>query len=1141
MLSFLRLLPILFLLMLTTVRAEVRLETKVLLQGAYDPSSGLMRDDLRRKGYLPLSQPYQSAPFTYAGKESLSEQLLLATDDTAPVDWVLVELRDMTDATLIYAQQAAVLRRDGHVVDPATGNTALHFRTVKPGSYQIGIQHRNHLGVVSADVFSLSEESQQLIDFSDQALAVVGENARHQASGQPALLWAGDVDASTRMIASGPDTDSGLVLAQVLTEPGNRVQSANFRLNGYANTDLNLDGATVFAGPGNDVNLLQANVLSHPGNSSFSNNYIVKGRLPSLDRMRSALMTGNAKLISDDNSLLDEALSALAELKQTPALLQTLYGEQAITYDPGNRTQLIRLQSWVDGVYPIVQGNKGEVLAMAGEKSAARFAAFGSIPTEYFQQNENLSFQEPFKRLLLWLQRDESAALTAPRTLALSFAGGDKNDFKNWIQANIPAWSVVDCNAVAELVSCYAGADLIITGWQGDESEAQAIRDVLADELVIGKPVLYLHTWYEAYNAIAHAIADLLHFSLPYGGNYWAKDAANWTDAATMQESIWSEQGAGSIEVMLQHFKATDYAFDWQDCSGSCPDTGGFKSGFDNGAKKVRSIMTGLDQERLDIFQTQGSARWVKLLALLGDQYRQQIQLPMDKNTTDQTVFLKALFADHAVYNYRDINPVQSDMGNFSRSDFSHITPVDQVINLTSKRNFRSTGLYALPGQTFRVTRNDDSPVNTTVFVNTQRSGSTHEFENNGYKRPKFLQTPKFTISHGETIRLTTPYGGPIQIGFDSNDQAVEFSFENVGEHPYWNSAEDDASFAQQLAQGDYDWAELVTPGFEVHSTLEKMRQSMNDAKWGSAQALAEATSRYVHNFPHVLAGFQGPGIDVVPEIHDFAAAHGYTIDNLDMVKHMNADQATCGYGCSGNPYDAYWAFSPVGHGDIHELGHGLEKSRLRFDGWETHTMTNPYSYYTKSQYYKDTGGEPECQSLPFQRMFDVLQASVDEADPAVYVKSQLWDSMGWSEGAGMMIQMMMAAQDNGSLQDGWHLLARLHIMEREYQRAIKSEDSWTAKRNSLGFSQYTLSAVKAMSVNDWLLVAVSHATQRDHTDYFTLWALDYSAAAGAQVAAMNLPVVAREYFVSSGTGYCKGEGFDGMKVQIDGQQSWPQ
>ncbi|MCV5951156.1 hypothetical protein OFN94_40755, partial [Escherichia coli] len=79
-------------------------------------------------------------------------------------------------------------------------------------------------------------------------------------------------------------------------------------------------------------------------------------------------------------------------------------------------------------------------------------------------------------------------------------------------------------------------------------------------------------------------------------------------------------------------------------------------------------------------------------------------------------------------------------------------------------------------------------------------------------------------------------------------------------------------------------------------------------------------------NYPHVLAGFQGRGIDEVPYIIQYAQNQGWEIANIDMVKHMNADQATCGYGCSGNPYDAYWAFSPLGHGDLHELGHGLEK-----------------------------------------------------------------------------------------------------------------------------------------------------------------------------------------------------------------------
>jgi hypothetical protein len=53
----------------------------------------------------------------------------------------------------------------------------------------------------------------------------------------------------------------------------------------------------------------------------------------------------------------------------------------------------------------------------------------------------------------------------------------------------------------------------------------------------------------------------------------------------------------------------------------------------------------------------------------------------------------------------------------------------------------------------------------------------------------------------------------------------------------------------------------------------------------------------------------------------------------------MNADQATCGYGCSGNPYDAYWAFDPVGHGDVHEVGHNIENRMLGFEEWDYHSI----------------------------------------------------------------------------------------------------------------------------------------------------------------------------------------------------------
>ncbi|WP_228288042.1 ImpA family metalloprotease [Thiothrix subterranea] len=411
-------------------------------------------------------------------------------------------------------------------------------------------------------------------------------------------------------------------------------------------------------------------------------------------------------------------------------------------------------------------------------------------------------------------------------------------------------------------------------------------------------------------------------------------------------------------------------------------------------------------------------------------------------------------------------------------------------------------------------------------------------------------------MKSGETITLTSPYGGPIQIDFGINDQPVSFTFEQVGEHPFWDDTSDNAVFSAKLAAGEYDWAEFVTPAFEIHSTLEKMRESVSNTRWGGTlEGFAAATMRYIHNFPHVLAGFKGPNIDVVPEIHDFATANGFTIENLDLVKHMNADQATCGAGCSGNPYDAYWAFDPIGHGDIHEMGHGLEKSRFRLEGWNYHASTNPYSYYSKTQYYKTTEGDPDCQSLPFKDAFVALQASVGRANPAAYLKTNYWDAVedNWSRAASMTIQMMMTAEHQGALQDGWHLLARLHILEREFDRAINSSEAiWDAKKASLGFANYSKKEILGekdatgkviippISNNDWMVIAVSKVTGMDYRDYFSMWGQAFSAKANDQVVAFNHSAAERRFFVTSPNGYCKGEGFDGNNLPVTGSQVWP-
>lgn len=882
-----------------------------------------------------------------------------------------------------------------------------------------------------------------------------------------------------------------------------------------------------------------------------------------------ALSSGNALLVANNNQLLDASLNSidtgqdlLVDIKVKLFNLNTDGGAKTdgssltgIDWNPthdaalmtstfGMNTTVLSTNSVFIDTYTVER----QAIGIMGE-STAKYMVLGSNPMRnHHRDTTSLNEQMHLfmENSLSWLSNRYDLKTAPFKVVVAQMNNGyyfpDERAVREWLDERyLGQVSYNDAGTCddANLAGCLtADTDvLIISQDMNTDSNADNISAAVKSAMDRGIPVLYLHLD-GGMNDLGYGLFSLFDVTY-YGDNYWRKLGLKQYDGSQQLTSL--PDNIQSIQAMLNHLKAEDYAFDWSACDDeNCDSVLDLDSQFQQGASAVKSMMNALDVAKNNLF-TKTGYRLQKLLALLGDSYRQQVAFPMDKVTTSDSEFMKAYFADHAVYSYRTTNPVQTDMGNFSRSDFSHITPISKTVSMTSKRYFRSAGVYALPGQTVRVTRNDSSDLTIKVFVNSLRSGSTHQWADNGYKRPKYLQSQKMQIDSGETVSFTSPYGGPLQLEFSQNDLPIELSFQNIGEHAYWKSSADDASFTAKLEDADYDWAELVTPGFEVHSTLSKMIESMADASWGSAQALAAGTMRYVHNFPHVLAGFQGPDIDVVDEIHDFATANNFTVDNLDLVKHMNADQATCGYGCSGNPYDAYWSFSPTGHGDIHELGHGLEKWRLRFNDWETHTSTNPYSYYTKTQFFKETGGDPSCQSLPFERMFTTLQASVGEADSAAYINTELWDSMGWSEGVSLFIQMMMSAEDNGVLVDGWHLLARLHILEREFGRANDSEAAWEEKKASLGFSQYSLTDADALNQTDWLLIAISYATQMDHRDYFDMWGQAYTAAAGAQVAASSYAKqTPRNFYISSGTGYCKGEGFDGNKLAVDGHQVWP-
>ncbi len=129
---------------------SIALDIKTFLQGTYNTTDNLMNDDLRTAGLLPLTEPYTALGYTHvggSGGESISTALLDITGADALVDWVLIELRSAADNSVVLATRAALLQRDGDVVD-TDGKSAVRF-AIAAGNYYVAVRHRNHLGIMT--------------------------------------------------------------------------------------------------------------------------------------------------------------------------------------------------------------------------------------------------------------------------------------------------------------------------------------------------------------------------------------------------------------------------------------------------------------------------------------------------------------------------------------------------------------------------------------------------------------------------------------------------------------------------------------------------------------------------------------------------------------------------------------------------------------------------------------------------------------------------------------------------------------------------------------------------------------------------------------------------------------------------------
>src|SRR5690606_20196567 len=153
---------------------------------------------------------------------------------------ILLELRDETTPSTIVATRAALVQRDGDIVD-TDGVSEVKFFGVVDGNYHLAVRHRNHLGVMTAGTYPLSQIPTD-VDLTDPLEATYGTNARRDRGGVM-TMWGGNANGNTFVSYLGFQPDRQTILSAVGSTTPNEIL-----VGVYHNADVNMNGTVSYLG-----------------------------------------------------------------------------------------------------------------------------------------------------------------------------------------------------------------------------------------------------------------------------------------------------------------------------------------------------------------------------------------------------------------------------------------------------------------------------------------------------------------------------------------------------------------------------------------------------------------------------------------------------------------------------------------------------------------------------------------------------------------------------------------------------------------------------------------------------------------------------------------------------------------------------
>jgi hypothetical protein len=194
----------------------ILVDMQLYLEGAMNADNSGMTTELN--DLLPISHPFNIPAFGYAGDEMADTILPTVTD------WVLIELRDPDNPTLVLGTHAALLHSDGKVTD-VYGFEKVAFYGLPnqvPTTYLISVKKQNHIGVINTTPVSFNNQC-LMVNFTNGGAS--GAQSQKMLPNGKYALWAGDIN------------DDGVI------DAGDRSQGWNDRNStGYHPSDATMDG-----------------------------------------------------------------------------------------------------------------------------------------------------------------------------------------------------------------------------------------------------------------------------------------------------------------------------------------------------------------------------------------------------------------------------------------------------------------------------------------------------------------------------------------------------------------------------------------------------------------------------------------------------------------------------------------------------------------------------------------------------------------------------------------------------------------------------------------------------------------------------------------------------------------------------------